>query len=212
MRSPSPTRFRFTNRLIEQLPPNPADAQSTEKEYSDADVSGLKCLVGKNGSKKFLLRYTWRGRKRSIALGAYGPLTVQDARGIANEYKGMLSRDEDPKQQKLRTQTAFTVEEFAVKHYLPHSASSKRSSRNDYSRFTHHVKPAIGSMLLDEVNIQTLQQFQNRLMAKLKPATNNRIMALVRHMFNMAVLWGSWKKVLSLDSSCLSKTTSVNAS
>lgn len=43
----TPTRFKFTNRRIADLPPNPDDARSTEAEYSDTDVTGLRCLVGK---------------------------------------------------------------------------------------------------------------------------------------------------------------------
>ena len=41
-----PSRFRFTQKAIEALPPNPANAKSTEAEYSDTQISGLKCLVG----------------------------------------------------------------------------------------------------------------------------------------------------------------------
>jgi hypothetical protein len=45
--SDSPKKFRFTQRLLEALPPNPADSPSTEAEYSDTQITGLKCLVGK---------------------------------------------------------------------------------------------------------------------------------------------------------------------
>ncbi|MGY3952111.1 Arm DNA-binding domain-containing protein, partial [Aeromonas salmonicida] len=67
-----PSRFRFTQKAIEALPPNPANAKSTEAEYSDTQISGLKCLVGKGeGNKKFLMRYLWHGRKRAIAIGRF---------------------------------------------------------------------------------------------------------------------------------------------
>lgn len=58
MTQPSPNRTRLTNRSIEKLLPHDADSRSTEREISDTDVIGLKLLVRKNGSKKFLLRYT----------------------------------------------------------------------------------------------------------------------------------------------------------
>ena len=51
----TPRRFKFTHRLIDGLPPNEPDAPSREAEYSDTEISGLKCLVGKGeGKKKFL--------------------------------------------------------------------------------------------------------------------------------------------------------------
>lgn len=44
---------------------HPMLTRSTEAEYSDTLIPGFKCLVGKGeGSKKFLLRYLWQGRKR----------------------------------------------------------------------------------------------------------------------------------------------------
>ena len=42
-----PTHFKFTNALIKALPVQPSEARSTDSEYSDSEVSGLKCLVGK---------------------------------------------------------------------------------------------------------------------------------------------------------------------
>lgn len=49
-------RFRYTNTVIATLPANPASSRSTESEYSDIEISGLKLLAGKSGSKRFLLR------------------------------------------------------------------------------------------------------------------------------------------------------------
>ncbi|MCU3989939.1 integrase, partial [Enterobacter mori] len=43
----SAKRFRFTNQLIKSLPPNTSDARSTDAEYSDTEISGLKCLVSR---------------------------------------------------------------------------------------------------------------------------------------------------------------------
>lgn len=45
----APSRFRFTQKAIEALPPNPPHARSTEAEYSDTQIPGFKCLVGKRG-------------------------------------------------------------------------------------------------------------------------------------------------------------------
>ncbi len=42
-------RFRFTNTVIAALPANPASSRSTESEYSDTEISGLKLLSGKSG-------------------------------------------------------------------------------------------------------------------------------------------------------------------
>jgi len=76
----TPRRFKFAHRLIDTLPPNEPDAPSREAEYSDSEISGLKCLVGKGeGKKKFLLRYLWQGRKRAISIGHWPEIDVTNA-------------------------------------------------------------------------------------------------------------------------------------
>ena len=40
-------RFKFTDKVIKTLPNNPSNSASTGVEYSDTQVIGLKCLVGK---------------------------------------------------------------------------------------------------------------------------------------------------------------------
>jgi len=61
-------KFKFTNASIKARPANPKDAKCTDLEVSDTEIIGLKCLSGKNGSRRFLLRYKHLNRKCSIAL------------------------------------------------------------------------------------------------------------------------------------------------
>ncbi|WP_228296152.1 Arm DNA-binding domain-containing protein [Klebsiella variicola] len=77
----SPKRFRFTSHLIKSLSPNSSVSRSTDAEYSDTEVSGLKCLVSKReGRKKFLLRYLYHLRKRAIAIGHWPEVDVTPVR------------------------------------------------------------------------------------------------------------------------------------
>ena len=39
------TRFKFSQRGIDALPPHPRDARSTEAEYSNTEVAGLTLLA-----------------------------------------------------------------------------------------------------------------------------------------------------------------------
>ncbi|SQD79921.1 hypothetical protein [Moritella yayanosii] len=43
----------------------------TELEVSDTEIIGLKCLSGKIGNKRFLLRYKFNGRKCSITMRCF---------------------------------------------------------------------------------------------------------------------------------------------
>ena len=186
-----PSRFRFTQKSIEALPSNPIDAKSTEAEYSDTQISGLKCLVGKGeGSKKFLLRYLWQGRKRAISIGRFPEVDLNTAREIAADYKRLISQGIDPKQQKEDKRQELTLTELFEQHYLPYAQHHKRSWKDDAQRFRDHLKPVLGSRLLSEIKLEQAQTLQTNLLGKMKPATNNRITTLLKAILTWCVRMG----------------------
>ena len=79
-------RFKFTDKLIQSLPAHIRESRATEAEYSDTDITGLKCLIGKTGNRRFLFRYTFHSRKYSISLGKFGDIKVADAKRIAQKH------------------------------------------------------------------------------------------------------------------------------
>lgn len=127
-----PTKFRFTNSSIKALPAQRRDAAATELEFSDTEVIGLKLLSGKSqGSKRFLLRYTLQGKKRSIALGRFGDIDVSQARTIARKHKAMLAEGIDPVAERDSYKSEPTIAEFFWQSYLPHLKTiGKRSIQN----------------------------------------------------------------------------------
>ena len=189
--SETPKRFRFTQRLIETLPPNDADSPSTEAEYTDTQIAGLKCLVGKGeGKKKFLFRYTWYGRKRSIALGHFPEVDLITAREIATQYKRLLAQQIDPKQKREDKQKELTLSELFHQCYLPYASHHKRSIRNDEQRFRQHIQPVAGLKLLSEIKLEQAQHLQTKLLATHKPATVNRVLTLLKGLLNWAARTG----------------------
>ena len=110
------TKFKFTQKNIAALPPHPKDSKSTDQEYSDTLVSGLKLLVGKSGNKKFLFRYSLRSRKCSTGLGSFGALSVDEARIIANQHKALVSQGRDPKQERDDFKSRISFGDFVAKH------------------------------------------------------------------------------------------------
>ena len=92
-------RFRFTATNLRALPAtaNTAYSRSAEFESSDTEVVGFKCLSGKTNSKRFLLRYTFLGRKASIAIGRFPDVALTTARNIARQYEALVAQGIDPK-------------------------------------------------------------------------------------------------------------------
>ncbi|MCG6383867.1 Arm DNA-binding domain-containing protein [Vibrio fluvialis] len=82
---------RLTSTFLNNLKPNPASAKSTDYEVNlsamkDSGLpTGVRCLVGKSGGKRFLLRYTSpvTGKKASIGLGKHSETDLATLRKTA---------------------------------------------------------------------------------------------------------------------------------
>ena len=122
------TRFRFTNERIRALPANPPGAKSTDLECSDTEVVGLKCLSGRTGQKRFLLRYrTLDGKKRSLTLGRFPTLDVNAARKLARKHLMAIAEGEDPRASREALKEQPTLSDFFC-----HNNDLHLPSRTDY--------------------------------------------------------------------------------
>lgn len=135
--------FRFTNSSIKALPAN-TDTRSTELEVSDTEVIGLKCLSGRTGNKRFLLRYTFHGTKKSISIGRFPEIDVGTARQIARRHKEAIALGNDPKAERDNYRAMPTLSEFFHQTYVPFIKRHKKSWDKDVQRFTQYIEPRLG--------------------------------------------------------------------
>jgi len=191
-------KIKFTDAKIRALPPNPAYANSTDLEISDYSddgnsVTGLKCLVGKTGNKRFLFRYVIHSRKRSITLGRFPDINVTTARKAARHYRAMLAEGIDPKAEQEAQRKQVTVSEFFWNTYLPYQKKHTRSWGHEIQRFRKHIEPRLGNTLFRELKASQVLQLQLDLNAPathrpaLSEATCNRIIAVLKTMGQLAV-------------------------
>ncbi len=191
-------RFRFTNERIRALPANPADSKSTDLEVSDTDVIGLKCLSGKGSavSKRFLLRYVFESRKRSIGIGRYPDIDVATARKIARRHKAMIAEGIDPKAEKESYKAQPTVSEFFWDTYLPLIKKQIRTWNDNVQRYRDYCEPMIGSLKYSELTARHVQRLQLELSEPTKTreafanSTCNRAIAVLKTMGSHAVRLG----------------------
>lgn len=185
----SSNKFRFTNRALEKLPPHDAGSPSRSKEVSDADVTGLRVLVNKQGRKYFFYRFVFNGVKKSCKLGEFPALLVDDARKLALEMRAKIDRGINPLEDRERVKGSPTVAEFARNDYLPYAKQTKRSYRDDESRLRNRILPRIGHIKLVELQTRTVQQLHADTKNSHCPATANRILSIISRMYNLAIQW-----------------------
>lgn len=192
-------KFKFTNANLKSIKPHDKNSPSTELELSDdSDVSGLKLLVGKSGNKRFLLRYTFKSKKCSIAIGKFGDIDVATARKIAQKHKTKIAEGTDPKVEKDSYKTMPTLSEFFYKTYLPVIKSRKKTWAKDLERFSQFIEPRLGDVRFQDLTSIDVLHLQQAIAdpKKMKrevayaPSTNNRVIAILKTMSSYALRMG----------------------
>lgn len=180
-------KFRFTQRQIDALPNHDRDSASAMAEYSDTEVVGLKLAVSKSGRKYFWHRYRFRGRKKSLKLGEYPSVSVNDARLMVHENKNLLARDLDPAAERNNRRKVPTMAEFAVETYLPYAKLHKKSWKDDESKIRRDIGSMLGNIPINEVTTRDVMQLHAAIGNRAAAGTANRFLALLSGMFSLAI-------------------------
>jgi len=87
----------------------------------------LKCLSGKTGNKRFLLRYKFNSCKCSITIGRFPNIDINQARNVDRKYKGMIADCIDPKAERDNQVDYPIVKSFFYDSYLPLAKRRKKT-------------------------------------------------------------------------------------
>jgi integrase len=160
-------------------------------EYFDKSSTNLSLEVRASGGKTYYRRYRdARGRLRQIKLGNESDLSLNDARRLSAKVGLQVAMGEDPLQKKKDVLTAPTFTQFIEAQYLPYVRAHKRSWTTDISILKNHLLPRFGDRYLDEIVRTDIQKMHlERRMAGAAPASANRLVVLMRFIFNLALEW-----------------------
>jgi integrase len=183
---------KWSKALLENLPPHAIGSASSNYEITDPAVAGLKLQIGTTGRKFFYFKYSYRGKKQSIRIGEFGPMSIGKARELAQAARAIVDQGGNPQEARHQQQAMPLVREFAEHEYIPHATANKRTYKNDIAKLRDYILPVLGEFRLSEVYTRDIQMLLGALKGKLSPATINRIHALLSVFFNLAV---SWKKI-----------------
>lgn len=188
-------QIRFTRKVIESLPPCPADHSSREIEYTSVEAPpGLKLVVTKRGIKSWLLRYSITppgqlvSQKRAIKLGEFPSMEPAEACKIALEIRSQIAKGIDPLDTRHKEADEPTLDQFFQKEYLPHARTTLRSAKDVESRWRLHVSPVIGHLRLRDIKPGDVLRLHDTKRSQLCSATANRILALLKRVFNVAIM------------------------
>jgi integrase len=173
---------RLTKQLIDKTP-FPAAGQVFVR---DTELSGFGLRVTQ-GRKSFILEKRIRGRMRRFTLGPYGPLTLDQARKLAAMHVGAIAQGADPAQVRQDRRHDPTFADLTAQ-YLERHAPRKRSGRDDRAMLDTHLA-VFRTRKLTDVNRNDVARLHAQV-GETAPYRANRLVALLRKMFNLARDWG----------------------
>lgn len=154
----------------------------------DAKCTGLGLRLNPGGSKTFVFYYKIDGRTKSLTLGKYGPLTVEQARVMAKEKAFKVSQDVDPSFEKKMSRKGETMEELCQDFLEKHAKQFKKSWDEDERRIQQRILPALGRKQVKKITFSDIQRIHQSI-GKNHPTEANRVLALLKTVFSKAFTW-----------------------
>jgi integrase len=158
----------------------------------DTVIPGFILEVRSTGGKTYYLRYRdQHGKQKQYKIGDAKSLTFEQARQAAQTLRAKVVLGDSPAEAKAALKKVPTLSEFVTSRYMPYIKGYKRSWDTDESVLKNHILPEFGSSHLDDITQQSVIAFHHGMRAKgYAPATANRIVIMLRYMFNLAKKWG----------------------
>jgi integrase len=183
----------FTEKRIKDLPLPAAGAKQVY--YRDGKTRGFVVAVYPTGAKTFILYRKVSGRPERILIGRWGDLSVEVARGIADEMNGAIAKGENPAEERRQTRLEGSFENLWNRYLELHAKPHKqpRSVAEDEANYRRYLS-GWATRRLSAIHRRDIEKIHADLAEKNGVYAANRVLALLSTVFNRATEWG-WSGV-----------------
>ena len=158
-------------------------------DYYDERMPGLLLKVLSSGRKTYYIRY--KNLKKVSCQRKIGNaviLKLSEARALARRKLAEVAMGGDPFTDKSEILSP-TLEAFAANDYIPYVKTYKKSWEMDISRIRNHLLPYFGAVRMKDIEKRDVVQLINDQLPIYKPGSINRVIILLRYIFNLAIKW-----------------------
>lgn len=173
----------FTARGIAGIKP-PAKGRI---EYWDSGIPGFGMRVSATGVKTWITMYRHNGRKRRHTLGVYPAMTLADANEKARHSLNMAANGNDPAAEKTSARLADTFGELADEYMTWHAKQKKKRWEFDQRMLNSDLLPKWKNIKAKDIARRDVIRVLDEIMARGAPIQANRVLTLVRKVFNFAI-------------------------
>jgi integrase len=164
-----------------------------ERFIRDDIVRGLGVRVTASGAKSFIFEGRVKGRPRRLTLGAWPDLNVVMARERAMEIRTAIARGEDPAADSKEARHELTLGELAAAYMERHAKPHKRSADEDENILRRYVPKGWNGRRLSDISRGDVARLHGRIGDEHGHYAANRLLALLRTLFNLARTWELFK-------------------
>ena len=123
----------------------------------DEDPPGFGLRLFRSGKRSFVLSYRVNTRKRLLTLGAYGALTLDQARKLARrELARVETGNADPLEERQKATRGATVADLCTA-YMERHGNAKKSGGDDQRRIDRDILPAWRNLKAAAINAEPNQ-------------------------------------------------------
>ncbi|WP_089724695.1 tyrosine-type recombinase/integrase [Candidatus Thiosymbion oneisti] len=159
------------------------------------DGAGLRLVVSRTGSKKWVLRYTIEGKRREMGLGGFPDVSLGEARDKATEHRKQAKAGVDPIEARAQAQ----AETEKMPTFTTCAAQYIREHRHGWRNIRHartwprslktYAAPIIGSKPVDKIDTEDVLAILKPIWIS-KTETAKRVQGRVENILDYAAAHG----------------------
>ena len=176
-------RVKLTKKIIDATK-RPEEGQVFLR---DTELPGFGVRLTR-GSTTFILEKKVYGRSRRMKIGPYGPMTLEQARDEARKKIGEIATGLDPAQARIDRSHEPTFKKL-IETYKERHLPRKRSAFKDEGNIKNHLE-AWNNRRLTAIERKDIALLHSKVGQKNGRYAANRLLALIRKMFNLGKIWG----------------------
>ena len=177
-----PPYLTLSKRIIDRLSVDDKDAV-----FWDRDLPGFGIRVYPSGAKVYVVQSRALGRSKRVTVGRHGEVSADQARKEATRIIGRIKAGESPVA--VEPSPDPTVRDLAERYQREYvEMHCKPATVSHYAvMLRKHIVPALGELLVAEVERKHIMEFQYEL--RDMPTVANRGVDILVKMFGLADAW-----------------------
>ena len=185
------TKFNFTDTRFQKLA---HDGGGKRLYFYDTVQPSLAICITPTGNKSFQLQAWDKHRGKSIVktIGRYPKMSITSARKEAHDLLSDIHDGEDVIS-KARKKKGEDCLDDIFERWLEGAKQHKRSWKHDQGRYDLYIRKTLGKKRISDIDRDMIRQWFSKLTSmksprgKLSKTTANRILAILRTVFNQEV-------------------------